>query len=156
MWGMAIRKLVSKTGKTGEGIIRGERKISKFHLIFFTYQGTSLKGIKSWNKLKEKREGMIMFVGKILAKTILLPLLLLVFLVRILYKIGLELSSVLVGGIILLVFGFLICALVQQTWEQVLLLFLTEGVLVLLTAGAGLLDSLLDIAMESLGDFMLS
>ena len=97
-----------------------------------------------------------MFVGKILAKTILLPLLLLVFLVRILYKIGLELSSVLAGGMILLVFGFLIRALIQQTWEQALLLFLTEGVLVLLTAGAGLLDSLLDIAMDSLGDFMLS
>ena len=97
-----------------------------------------------------------MIIGKIFAKTILLPLLLLVFLVRILYKIGLELSSVLAGGLILLVFGFLIRSLIQQTWEQAFLLFLTEGVLVLLTAGAGLLDSLLDIAMESLGDFMLS
>ena len=97
-----------------------------------------------------------MFIGKVLGKVILLPIMLLIFLVHILYRIGLEISSILAGGLILLVLGFLINALLKQTWEQAFLLFLTEGVLLLLTTGAGLVDFVLDLALEKLGDFMLS
>ena len=97
-----------------------------------------------------------MFIGKVLGKVILLPIMLLIFLVHILYRIGLEISSILAGGLILLVLGFLINALLKQTWEQAFLLFLTGGVLILFTTGAGLLDLALDTALEKLRDFMMS
>ena len=97
-----------------------------------------------------------MSAGRILAKAALLPLLFIVSVVRLLVKIGLELSSVLLGGLILLIFGFLVYYLYKQSWDQAFLVFLTEGVLVLITVSAGLVDGLLDILSEKLGDFMLS
>ncbi len=61
-----------------------------------------------------------------------------------------------IGGLILLIFGFLVYYLFEQSWEQAFLVFLTEGVLILITVSAGLVDGLLDILSEKLGDFMLS
>lgn len=95
-------------------------------------------------------------IGRIFAKTMLLPIMFLIFAIRTLFKIAMELSSVIIGGALLLFLGFLIHALVNQTWSNALILFMTECGLVLLTVCAGTVDGLLDLASEMLGDFMLS
>ena len=45
-----------------------------------------------------------MFLLKLLMKVLLLPVMLVLFMLRVLVKIGIELSSIIVGGLILIVF----------------------------------------------------
>ena len=47
-------------------------------------------------------------------KVLLLPVILVLFVLRVLVKISIELSSIIVGGLILIVFGCIIYAIVQQ------------------------------------------
>ena len=92
-----------------------------------------------------------MFLLKRLMKVLLLPVLLVLFVLRVLVKIGIELSSVIVGGLILIVFGCIIYAIVQQMWPSMWILIAMEVLLIMATAGAGILDLLLEEAMLSLG-----
>jgi len=64
----------------------------------------------------------------------------------VLVKIGIELSSIIIGGLMLIVFGCIIYAIVQQMWPSVWILVAMEGVLIMVTAGAGILDVLLEEA----------
>ena len=91
-----------------------------------------------------------MFLLKLLLKILLLPVMLVLFVLRVLVKIGIELSSVIVGGLILIVFGCIIYAIVQQMWPSMWILIAMEVVLIMVTAGAGMLDLLLEEAMLSL------
>lgn len=97
-----------------------------------------------------------MFLLKLFMKVLLLPVMLALFVLRVLVKIGIELSSVILGGLILIVFGCLIYAIVQQMWPSALILAAMETVIVLITAGAGLMEGLLEIAGECLGEFIRS
>ena len=92
-----------------------------------------------------------MFLLKLLLKILLLPVMLVLFVLRVLVKIGIELSSIIVGGLILIVFGCIIYAIVQQMWPSMWILIAMEVLLIMATAGAGILDLLLDEAMLSLG-----
>ncbi len=92
-----------------------------------------------------------MFLLKLLMKVLLLPVMLVLFVLRVLVKIGIELSSIIVGGLILIVFGCIIYAIVQQMWPSMWILIAMEVVLIMVTAGAGMLDLLLEEAMLSLG-----
>ena len=92
-----------------------------------------------------------MFLLKLLMKALLLPVMLLLFVLRVLVKIGIELSSIIVGGLILIVFGCIIYAIVQQMWPSMWILIAMEVLLIMATAGAGILDLLLEEAMLSLG-----
>ena len=92
-----------------------------------------------------------MFLLKLLMKVLLLPVMLVLFVLRVLVKIGIELSSFIVGGLILIVFGCIIYAIVQQMWSSMCILIAMEVVLIMVTAGAGILDLLLEEAMLSLG-----
>lgn len=87
-----------------------------------------------------------MFLLKLLMKVLLLPILLVLFVLRVLVKIGIELSSIIIGGLMLIVFGCIIYAIVQQMWPSVWILVAMEGVLIMVTAGAGILDVLLEEA----------
>ncbi len=53
-----------------------------------------------------------MFLLKLLMKVLLLPIMLVLFVLRVLVKIGIELSSIIIGGLILIVFGCIIYAIV--------------------------------------------
>lgn len=76
---------------------------------------------------------------------------LVLFVLRVLVKIGIELSSIIVGGLILIIFGCIIYAIVQQMWSSALILIAMEAVLIIVTAGAGILDVLLEEASINLG-----
>ena len=95
-----------------------------------------------------------MFLLKLLMKVLLLPVMLVLFLLRVLVKIGIELSSVIVGGLILIVFGCIIYAIVQQMWPSMWILIVMEVVLIMVTAGAGIIELLLEEASIRIGNLM--
>ena len=59
-----------------------------------------------------------------------------------------------IGGMMLIVFGCIIYAIVQQMWPSAFILIAMEACIIMVTFGAGLLEGLLQIAQESLGGFM--
>ena len=89
-------------------------------------------------------------------KVLLLPVILVLFVLRVLVKISIELSSIIVGGLILIVFGCIIYAIAQQMWSSAFILIAVEACIIMVTFGAGLLEGILQIAQESLGIFMRS
>ena len=56
----------------------------------------------------------------------------------------------------LIVFGCIIFTIVQHTWNSMAILIVMEIFLVLITAGTGVIEGVLEIASESLGGFMRS
>ena len=97
-----------------------------------------------------------MFVLKLAIKLLLLPVLLLLGVIKLLVKISLKLSSIVLGAAILLVFGGILLLLVQQAWGQLILLFLIEAGLVLLTFATGVVQAILDIVCTGLKTAMRS
>ena len=97
-----------------------------------------------------------MFLLKLLMKVLLLPVMLVLLVLRVLVKIGIELSSIILGGLILIIFGCIIYAIVQQMWSSAFILIAMEACIIMVTFGAGLLEGILQIAQESLGIFMRS
>ena len=97
-----------------------------------------------------------MFLLKLLMKVLLLPVMLVVFVLRVLVKVGIELSSIIIGGLMLIVFGCIIYAIVQQMWPSAFILIAMEACIIIVTFGAGLIEGLLQIVQESIGIFMRS
>lgn len=75
---------------------------------------------------------------------------------RLLVKIGMEVSSFILGALMLIVFGCIIFTIVQHTWNSMAILIVMEVFLVLITAGTGVIEGVLQMASESLGGFMRS
>mgnify|MGYP006988894276 CR=1 FL=1 len=75
---------------------------------------------------------------------------------RLLVKVGINLSSIILGGFMLIVFGCIIYAVVQQMWPSVFILISMEAILVLITACAGAVDFFLQEACVGIGNFMRS
>ena len=94
---------------------------------------------------------MMMVLMRLIIKVLLLPILLVLFVLRIFVKIGIELSSIVLGGMMLIVFGCIINAAIRQMWPSMWILIAMETVLVLVTAGAGILDLLLEEVLFNLG-----
>ena len=97
-----------------------------------------------------------MFLLKLIAKILLLPVILVLGLLRLLVHIGINLSSIVLGGLMLIVFGCIIFTIIQHTWNSMAILIAMEIILVLITAGAGVIEGLLEMASDSLGGFMRS
>ena len=95
-----------------------------------------------------------MFLLKLLMKVLLLPIMLVLFMLRVLVKIGIELSSIVLGGLMLIVFGCIIYAIVQQMWSSAFIMIAMEACIIMVTFGAGLLEGLLQMAGESCGEFL--
>ena len=95
---------------------------------------------------------LIIFFGKML----LLPIVLLLGILRLLVRIGMEVSSIILGALMLIVFGCIIFTIVQHTWSSMAILIVMEVFLVLITAGTGVIEGVLQMASESLGVFMRS
>ena len=95
---------------------------------------------------------LIIFFGKLL----LLPIVLLLGILRLLVRIGMEVSSIILGALMLIVFGCIIFTIVQHTWSSMAILIVMEVFLVLITAGTGVIEGVLQMASESLGGFMRS
>ena len=97
-----------------------------------------------------------MFLLKLIAKILLLPVILILGLLRLLVHIGINLSSIVLGGLMLIVFGCIIFTIIQHTWNSMAILIAMEVFLVLITAGAGLIEGLLEMATENIGGFLKS
>lgn len=92
-----------------------------------------------------------MFFLKLFVKILLLPVLLILFLLRMLVKIGIELSSVVLGGLMLIIFGCIIYSIVKQMWRSTFILVVMEAIVIMVTGGAGVIQFLLEEVSENLG-----
>ena len=97
-----------------------------------------------------------MFLIKLIGKMLLLPVILLLTILRLLVKIGMEVSSFILGALMLIVFGCIIFTIMQHTWNFMAILIVMEVFLILTTAGTGVVDGILQMASESLGGFIRS
>ena len=95
-----------------------------------------------------------MFLLKLIAKILLLPVILILGILRLLVHIGINLSSIVLGGLMLIVFGCIVFTIIQHTWNSMAILIAMEVFLVLIAAGAGVVEGLLEMASDSLGGFM--
>ena len=64
---------------------------------------------------------------------------------------GMEVSSFILGALMLIVFACIIFTIVQHTWNSMAILIVMEVFLVLITAGTGVIEGVLQMASESLG-----
>ena len=97
-----------------------------------------------------------MFLLKLIAKILLLPVILILGILRLLVHIGINLSSIVLGGLMLIMFGCIVFTIIQHTWNSMAILIAMEVFLVLITAGAGVIEAVLEMASDSLGGFMRS
>ena len=68
-----------------------------------------------------------MILIRLFMKVLLLPIMLVLFLLRIFVKIGIELSSIVLGGMMLIVFGCIINAVIRQMWPSAGILIVMES-----------------------------
>ena len=88
-----------------------------------------------------------MFILRILLKVALLPVVLILLLLKVVVKVGMQISSVVLGGLILFVAGCLIYTITKQAWSQTFLLVLIEAAVMGITIGTGIIESLIDAAL---------
>ena len=88
-----------------------------------------------------------MFILRILLKTALLPIVLILLFVKVIVKVGMQLSSIILGGLILFVAGCLIYTITKQAWSQTFLLVLIEAGIMGITIGTAVIESLIDAAL---------
>ena len=88
-----------------------------------------------------------MFILRILLKTALLPVVLILLIVKVIVKVGMHLSSIVLGGLILFVAGCLIYTITKQAWSQTFLLVLVEAAVMGITIGTGIIESLVDASL---------
>ncbi len=93
---------------------------------------------------------------RLLMKVLLVPIMLVLFVIRILVKIGIELSSIVLGGMMLIVFGCIINAIIRQMWPSACILVAIEVFLVMICTAAGIIEFFLEEATMSLGRKMRS
>ena len=60
------------------------------------------------------------------------------------------------AGCTAIVFGCIIFTIMQHTWNSMAILIVIEVFLILITAGIGVIEGVLQMASESLGGFMRS
>ena len=82
---------------------------------------------------------------KLIGKILLLPVVLLLGILRLLVKIGMEVSSFILGALMLIVFGCIIFTIIQHTWNSMWILIVMEVFLVMITAGTGVIQGVLDV-----------
>ena len=90
-----------------------------------------------------------MFLIKLIGKMLLLPVLLLLTILRLLVKIGMEVSSFILGTLMLIVFGCIVFTIMQHTWNFMAILIVMEVFLILITAGTGVIEGVLQMAVTA-------
>ena len=122
--------------------------------VFWVRSGDILVGRSAPVNNKNRNTGkgeIVMILMRLLIKVLLLPIMLVLFLLRIFVKIGIELSSIVLGGMMLIVFGCIINAIIRQMWPSAGVLIVMEACLVMICAAAGVLEFFLEEATTSLG-----
>ena len=88
-----------------------------------------------------------MLILRILLKVALLPVVLILLLLKVIVKVGMQISSVVLVGLILFVAGCLIYTITMQAWSQTFLLVLIEAAVMGITIGTGIIESLVGAAL---------
>ena len=97
-----------------------------------------------------------MFFLKLIGKVLLIPFVIVLGILRLLVKVGMELSSFVLGALMLIIFGCIVFAVIKQTWNSMAILAVMEFFLIMVTAWTGVIEGLLDIVCDNLGSFMRS
>ena len=95
-----------------------------------------------------------MFLLKAIMKVLLLPVMLVLFVLRMLVKIGINLSSVFLGGLMLIILGCIVYAIVQQMWPSMWILAAMEACIIIFAISAGTFEFILEEAMSALGGLL--
>ena len=106
--------------------------------------------------MKSESGEYAMFLLKLIAKILLLPVILILGILRLLVHISINLSSIVLGGLMLIIFGCIVFTIVQHTWNSMAILIVMEILLVLVTASAGVIEGVLEMVSDSLGGFIKS
>ncbi len=93
---------------------------------------------------------------KLFGKLLLLPVLVFLGIFRLLMKIGIKVSSLILGAAMLIVFGCIMITLIQRTWNSMWILVFAEVILVLITMVTGAAQGILEIANDRLREFLKS
>ncbi len=91
---------------------------------------------------------------KLMGKVLLLPVMLILGILRLLVKIGMEISSFILGALILIVLGCTIYTIIRHFWDSMIVLITMEIFLILITAGTGVIEALLEMVANSLRLFI--
>ena len=103
-----------------------------------------------YNNYSLRKEDSDMSGKRILLKIALSPVILILLILKVIVKIGIGISSIVLGGMILFTIGCIIYTIVHQTWSQTFVLFLVEGGVIVVTIATGLIESLVDAALRGL------
>jgi len=87
---------------------------------------------------------------RILLKIAVAPVVLILLVLKVIVKIGMSISSVVLGALILFAGGCIIYTIVKQVWSQTLILALIEATLIAASALIGVLESLVDMALMAI------
>lgn len=88
-----------------------------------------------------------MLVFRWLLKAAFLPVMLILLVLKVLVKIGVEISSVIFGILILFIAGCIIYTIMKQVWIQTFLLVLTETGIVGVVIATSVVEGLIDAAL---------
>ena len=97
-----------------------------------------------------------MSVLRLILKVLLLPVMLALFLLRVIVNVGIHLSSVFMGLLMLVSLICLVFTACQHQWHQTFVCAMIEVGIFVVLFGAGFVEALLQIAGESIGSFMRS
>ena len=89
-----------------------------------------------------------MFLGKLLFKVILFPVMILLWALRFLIRAFNKISNVIIGIMMWFVLGCIIYTVIQHTWTSTMILLAIEIVLVICAAGTGVIEAVIGIICE--------
>ena len=87
---------------------------------------------------------------RIFLKIAVAPVVLILLVLKVIVKIGMSISSVVLGALILFAAGCSIYTIVKQVWSQMFILLLIEAALIATTALIGVLEGLVDMALMAI------
>ncbi len=85
---------------------------------------------------------------KLFIKAILLPIMLILLVLQVIVRIGVELSSIIIGWLMLIMIGCTIYTIFKHMWPSTAVLIAMEACLVLVCFSAGILEGLLEFTIE--------
>ena len=88
-----------------------------------------------------------MMLLKITARIALMPVILVLIIFKCLLRIVSELSSIILGGLILLVFIYMIVMIWEKRWDMIPVPILIEACLMAATIGSAILEEIIDAAL---------